>query len=145
MGRVEERTPTFPRARAAGSAPEPQNRLDRAFRRGRPALVCYLTVGDPDAPADLHELYAEHGVDVLEVGVPAGVPFSDGPVIAASHERAVARGMTLDRASETIASWRRALPEQALVWMTYPDAANGPLVDRAAASGVDGVVIPGPA
>ncbi len=53
----------------------------RAARR--PALVCYITAGHPDAERSvaLMQGIAAAGADVIEVGVPFSDPMADGPVI----------------------------------------------------------------
>ena len=121
------------------------NRLDAVFARGRPALICYVPLGDPEAPAGLAELYVESGVDVLEIGVPGADPALDGPIVASSLARAVAAGTTAASAVEVIAGWRAALPAAAMVWMTYPASEAGVLVDLVVASGADGLLLPRPA
>ncbi|MHB8620541.1 MAG: tryptophan synthase subunit alpha [Chloroflexota bacterium] len=123
----------------------PENRLDLAFAQGRPALVCYLPLGDPLLPHGAAQLYAECGVDVLEIGVPSLNPYLDGRVIAASMRRALEAGMNRDAAAAAIAGLRRDLPSQALVWMTYPDVVDASFAAGVAASGVDGLLVPVPA
>src|SRR5437868_11408822 len=54
----------------AAVAADSTSRLEAAFERGRPALICYLPLGDPSAGEGLAELYADCGVDILEIGVP---------------------------------------------------------------------------
>ena len=130
---------------AVEGVPAAGNRLDAVFARSRPALICYLPLGDPALELELPELYAEAGVDVLEIGVPGGAPALDGPTIADSLARAAAAGVTSTSAAETIASWRKALPDQAMVWMTYPRDGAGELIDKVAAAGVDGLLLPTPA
>lgn len=118
------------------------DRIAAAFGRGRPALICYLPLGDPAGGDDLPELYAECGVDVLEYGVPGGDPYLDGRTISDSIRRARVAGVTVRRASGLIAEHRAALPDAAMVWMTYPPDDPSGLVDAVVASGVDGLLIP---
>ena len=119
-----------------------EDRLAAAFARGRPALICYLPLGDPAGGDDLPELYAECGVDVLEFGVPGGDPYLDGRTISDSIRRARVAGVTMRKASELIAEHRDALPETAMVWMTYPPDDPSGLADAVVASGVDGFLVP---
>lgn len=119
-----------------------ESRVDAAFRRGKPALICYLPLGDPKGGDDLPELYAECGVDILEIGVPGGDPHTDGKTITDSVRRARNAGVNVQRASELIAGYRDALPDVGMVWMTYPPDDPTGLVDAVAASGVDGFLIP---
>lgn len=121
------------------SAPD---RLRAAFGRGRPALVCYLPIGDPAGGEELPELYTECGVDVLELGVPGGDPYLDGPTIADSFRRARNAGINLRTASALVAAHRAELPEIGMVWMTYPPDDPSGLVEAVAASGVDGFLTP---
>ncbi|MGI8680254.1 MAG: tryptophan synthase subunit alpha [Jatrophihabitans sp.] len=120
------------------------NALDESFGRGRPALICYLPLGDPALQhADPAEYLAE-GVDVLEIGVPAADSKLDGPVIAESMRRARENGMDNAIAAGAIAELRGRFDAAAMVWMTYPTAAAEPgWADAVAASGVDGTLVAG--
>lgn len=100
------------------------NALTAVFRRRRPALVCYLPVGDPGVPHADAALYLEEGVDVLEVGGPVDEPTLDGPVIASSMRRARANGADNETTAGAIAALRNRLGDPATVWMTYPSAAG---------------------
>lgn len=63
----------------------------------RPALVAYLTCGDPDIEAsrDIALAAIEAGADIIELGVPFSDPVADGPVIQRASERALRAGTTL--------------------------------------------------
>ncbi|MHB8246760.1 MAG: tryptophan synthase subunit alpha [Acidimicrobiales bacterium] len=120
------------------------NRLDEVFHRGRPALVCYLPIGDPVAQHANPGVYLDQGVDVLEVGVPAADPRLDGPVIASSMRRARACGMNNSAAARFIRAFREQLGDPATVWMTYPSAADEPeWITHVTESGVHGTLIAG--
>lgn len=116
-------------------------RLDAALRRGPPALICYLPLGDPLMPGSLPEILAEAGADVLEVGVPARDPLLDGPVIADSMRRARAEVVGPDRASELLALLRSRMESVPLVWMGYPEGIGTAWAGLVAASGVDAVLL----
>src|ERR1700726_2361325 len=75
-----------------------QTRISRLFDRlkseGRPALVAYLTAGDP-TPSHTAKLVAaleRGGADLIELGVPFSDPIADGPVIQRGIERALRAG-----------------------------------------------------
>jgi tryptophan synthase alpha chain len=120
-----------------------RNRIDAVFEGGRRALICYLPLGDPRVTGEAARIYAECGVDVLEIGVPGAYPYLDGPTIADSLRRAADAGVTADSAADLIAAHRQELADTAMVWMTYPDtAAPEPLLDAVARSGVDGMLFP---
>lgn len=116
----------------------------RALRaEGRRALVCYVTAGHP-TPADSVRLIRElpaAGCDVLEVGIPFSDPLADGPIIQGSSQRALAQGVTLDRALAIIAEAR---PEAPVVLFSYlnPLMKAGPgVLQRAHDAGVSGVLV----
>lgn len=96
----------------------PSNKLDAAFARRGAHLVCYLPVGDPRLTFDFTALYADCGVDIVELGMPARHPFADGPLIAGSMRRAFDAGSRFDT------PWRAgdSPPDGlAFVAMTYPE------------------------
>jgi tryptophan synthase alpha chain len=72
-------------------------------RRGRPALIPYLTAGFP-TPADSEAALraADEIADILEVGVPFSDPLADGPTIQRSTFQALQHGMTLAGTLEMI-------------------------------------------
>src|SRR5256886_9744303 len=131
-------------------APAATSRLATVFaelrRRGERALVAYLTAGDPSL-ADARRLVREaaaRGADIVEVGVPFSDPIADGPVIQRAAMRALARGTSVARVLETVATLRAetAVP---LVLLTYynPVLAFGlkAFARTAADAGVDGVIV----
>lgn len=73
---------------------------------GSRGLVLFVTAGDPsleELPAILETL-AEAGADVIEVGLPFSDPIADGPVIQASSQRALDRGVKTRAVIETLAA-----------------------------------------
>lgn len=122
------------------------NRLDRAFQPGRPALICYVPIGDPEASAADPELYVSEGVDVLEVGIPTPHPSLDGPVVTSSMRRALASGITNERACELIRGFRAGPGHPAAVWLSYAASARQPgFTEAVSASEADGLLVLGDA
>ena len=80
-----------------------QTRIGRLFKRlgaeGRPALIAYITAGDPspDRTPALVAALERGGADLIELGVPFSDPIADGPVIQAASERALKAGTTLHK------------------------------------------------
>jgi tryptophan synthase alpha chain len=115
-------------------------------RAGRPALVAYLTVGEPsvEESAELALAALEAGADVLELGVPFSDPTADGPVIAAASHRAIGRGGSL-RSALNVARQIRARSPKPIVLFGYcnPIFAFGDerLPSAAADAGVDGLLV----
>ncbi|NLN10383.1 MAG: tryptophan synthase subunit alpha [Acidobacteria bacterium] len=118
----------------------------RCRAEGRAAFVPFIVAGDPDL-ATTEELLialAEAGADLIEIGVPFSDPIADGPVIQAAGQRALAAGATLERILASIARVRGRLGVP-LVLFSYanPILVHGAarFAEKAAASGVDGVLI----
>lgn len=111
-----------------------------------PGLVTYVTAGDPSPAISAEVLLAiaDAGADVLEVGVPFSDPIADGPVIQRATERALAAGGNLSVTLDVIASVRQKIT-QPIVLFTYVNPVmrmgTDAFVARAAASGVDGVLM----
>ncbi|XP_074569547.1 tryptophan synthase alpha chain-like [Curcuma longa] len=61
-------------------------------RQERVAFIPYITAGDPDlsTTAKALKMLSCCGADIIELGLPCKDPVLDGPVIQASHERALA-------------------------------------------------------
>lgn len=91
-------------------------------QRGEKALVLFVTAGDPsldDLPAII-DMLQEAGADLIEVGIPFSDPIGDGPVIQASSQRALDRGVTPTQVLETLARAKRNVP---IVLMGYTNPA----------------------
>lgn len=135
-------------AASGGAAPAARLRARMAACKaeGRPALVAYLTFGDP-TPAisvDVIEAAVKAGADVIELGVPFSDPSADGPVIQQAMQRALAAGGSLPGALAAVAELRRRGVDAPVVLFGYynPPFVYG--VERfaadAAAAGVDAVL-----
>jgi tryptophan synthase alpha chain len=128
-----------------------QTRLDAAFARikadGRPALVTFLTAGDPDSETSARILdgLPEAGADVIEIGMPFSDPMADGPAIQAASLRALESGMTLAKTLELVANFRKAHADTPIVLMGYYNPIYHFGVDRfldaAVDAGVDGLIV----
>ncbi|MGM0592071.1 MAG: tryptophan synthase subunit alpha [Halobacteriota archaeon] len=128
------------------------SRIPDAFADG-PAFIPYLAAGDPDYDSSLEyvEALARGGADVIELGLPFSEPIAEGPTIQAAVTRALEGGMTPTRFFEFVEELSVDVP---LVCMTYYNliyrfgsaetGAPGPkaFVERAAAAGIDGFVVP---
>lgn len=140
-------------SQAAGnrSGTGPDNRLDARFRslaaEGRTALIPFITAGDPDPELTVPLMHAlvTAGADVIEMGMPFSDPMADGPVIQAASERALARGMTLGRTLEQLATFRRGDKDTPVLLMGYlnPIERMGYdiFVRRAAEAGADAILL----
>ncbi len=113
----------------------------------RCGLVPFVTAGDPhpDWMADvLHALVAA-GADLIELGMPFSDPMADGPVIQKSSERALERGMNLDRCLEIVRQFRTRDATTPLVLMGYLNPVEfygwEKFAGAAKSAGVDGLLI----
>lgn len=115
--------------------------------QSRPALIAYLTCGDPDLASTREIALAaiEAGAEVIELGVPFSDPVADGPVIQRASERALKRGTTLANVIALARELRRAKPHAGLVIFSYfnPVLRMGleRFADSVALAGVDGALI----
>ncbi|KTT76738.1 tryptophan synthase subunit alpha [Sphingomonas endophytica] len=121
-------------------------RLSDAFIADRPALVCFVTAGDPSVaatPAILDAL-VEGGADVIELGMPFTDPMADGPAIQAANIRALEGGVTTADILRIAKDFRARHPLTPLVLMGYanPMLRRGPewFADALRDAGVDGVI-----
>jgi len=127
-----------------------ETRIGRLFKRlraeGRPALIAYITAGDPSpelTPALVAAL-ERGGADLIELGVPFSDPIADGPVIQRGSERALKAGTNVAKVLEIAAEVRR-YSEIPLLLFTYlnPVLRYGleRLANDARARGIDGCLL----
>jgi tryptophan synthase alpha chain len=121
-------------------------RLQSAFAKGRAALVCFVTAGDPtpDATPAILDALVEGGADVIELGMPFTDPMADGPAIQLANLRSLGAGTTTADIFAIAKGFRARHPDVPLVLMGYanPMVTRGPewFADAAADAGVDGVI-----
>jgi tryptophan synthase alpha chain len=114
--------------------------------KSHPALVAYVTCGDPDlcTTRDVALAAIDAGAEVIELGVPFSDPVADGPVIQRASERALKNGVSLEQVLGLAAEIRRD-SEAGLIVFTYfnPVLRMGieKFAARAAEAGVDGALI----
>jgi tryptophan synthase alpha chain len=113
----------------------------------KPALVVYVTCGDPDLATTREIVLAaiEAGADVIELGVPFSDPVADGPVIQRASERALKHGTSLAQVLTLAAEVRQHAQSTGLIIFTYlnPILRMGMKKFCAVArhAGVDGVLV----
>lgn len=112
----------------------------------RPALVAYVTCGDPDLATtrDIVLAAIHAGAGVIELGVPFSDPLADGPVIQRASQRALHRGTTLQQVIDLAKDIRRQ-SQAGLVIFSYlnPILRMGlaRFAAAAAEAGLDGALI----
>jgi tryptophan synthase alpha chain len=121
-------------------------RLSQAFAKGHPALVAFVTAGDPGrfATGPILDALVEGGADVIELGMPFTDPMADGPAIQAANLRSLAAGTTTADILAIAMAFRQRHPNVPLVLMGYanPMTRRGAdwFADRCKEAGVDGVI-----
>jgi tryptophan synthase alpha chain len=137
-------------SRATITMPE-STRIDRRFAalkaEARPALIAFVTAGDPDYETSLAIVRAlpAAGADLIEVGMPFSDPMADGPAIQAAGLRALSGGQTMARTLDLVRAFRDRDRETPVVLMGYYNPiyiyGNARFLDDAQAAGVDGIIV----
>jgi tryptophan synthase alpha chain len=111
----------------------------------RAALMPYLMGGfpDPETSRRIGIAYADHGADLIELGVPFSDPLADGPVIHAAGTAALRAGTTLHDVLEIGHAIAERVP---VVLMCYanPIYARGlaRFADMLVSAGASGLIVP---
>ena len=127
------------------------NRIDQKFRelreKKKKAFIAFITAGDPSLriTEQLVLAFEKAGVDIIELGVPFSDPLADGPTIQASSQRALEKGVNLEKIFELVRRIRhKSMIPLALMTYYNPVLHYGEekFVSKAQACGVDGLIIP---
>jgi len=126
-----------------------QERIEKAVREGRTALIPFITAGfpEPERFADIVRELDASGADIIEIGVPFSDPVADGPVVEEASRKALAAGVDLRWTLKQLAGLRSGSEFAAgLVLMGYynPFLQYGleRLAQDAAQAGVQGFIVP---
>lgn len=86
-----------------------------------PALVAYVTCGDPNLETTRLIIHAaiNSGAAVIELGVPFSDPLADGPVIQRASERALKHGTSLEQVLKLAAEIRQQSQSVGLIIFSY--------------------------
>jgi tryptophan synthase alpha chain len=113
----------------------------------KPALVAYVTSGDPDLTTTraivLEAIGA--GAAIIELGVPFSDPVADGPVIQRASERALQHNTSLEQVLKLAAEIREQSQSVGLIVFTYLNPILRMGLEKfckiARLAGVDGVLV----
>jgi tryptophan synthase alpha chain len=126
-------------------------RIDTRFKalksEGHPALITFVTAGDPDYETSLTIIKAlpTAGADMIEVGMPFSDAMADGPAIQASGQRALKAGQTLKKTLAMVRAFRESEKNTPVILMGYYNPiysyGNERFLTDAKAAGVDGLIV----
>ncbi len=127
------------------------NRIDQKFRelrrKKKKAFIPFITSGDPNLKTteELVLSFEQAGADIVELGVPFSDPLADGPTIQASSQRALKKGVSLEKILNTVSRIRQR-SQVPIALMTYYNPilkyGEDKFVRHAKKCGVDGLIIP---
>lgn len=127
------------------------NRIDQKFKelnkRKKKAFIAFITAGDPSLAVTEQLVLAleKAGADIVELGVPFSDPLADGPTIQASSQRALQKGVSLNKILNLVASIRRK-SKIPIALMTYYNPVfhfgEREFINKAKQAGVDGIIVP---
>ncbi len=124
-----------------------KNTFAALAEQGKKGLIPFMTAGDPDPARTVEFMHAlaAGGADVIELGVPFSDPMADGPVIQASSERALAKGVSLRTVLADVKRFREKDDRTPVVLMGYANPIERMGADAFAVAakeaGVDGVLV----
>lgn len=133
------------------SIDHPKGRIEEIFAKhqqaGTKALMPFVVGGHPSADSLPRILQAldTAGADIIEIGFPFSDPIADGPVIAAAMHKALQNNVTPGKILESISAVRPHIKAGmvAMLSVSITDRmGRASFLDRAKASGLDGVILP---
>lgn len=122
------------------------SRISVAFLKKK-ALVTFITAGDPSLLATEKLVYdlEKSGADIVELGIPFSDPLADGPVIQASHQRALKKNVSLAEVFKLVSRVRKKSQVTLCFMLSYNLILKygvEKFYDECDKAGVDGVIIP---
>ena len=122
-------------------------RFEQLKKENRPALVTFVSAGDPDLETSAKILAGlpAAGADIIELGMPFSDPMADGPAIQASSLRALKAGHNMHKTLDMVRVFRKADQATPIVLMGYYNPiyvyGNDRFIADAKAAGVDGLIV----
>jgi len=127
------------------------NRINEKFlqlrKKGGKAFIAFVSCGDPD-PLRSEEIaftLEKAGVDIIELGIPFSDPVADGPTIQASSQRALNKGINVQKVLQVVKRIRKK-SEIPIVLLTYFNPIYQFSLEKfiweAKRVGVDGIIVP---
>ena len=128
-----------------------KTRIDSRFAackaENRPALVGFITAGDPDLATSMEIFKAmpKAGIDVIELGMPFSDPMAEGVPIQLATQRALAAGQTMEKTLQMVRDFRKDDKDTPIILMGYYNPiyswGSEKFVKDAKEAGVDGLIV----
>lgn len=123
------------------------NRITETLHKQGRLLSIYFTAGFPelDDTAGIIKALENHGVDMIEIGLPFSDPLADGPTIQESSTQALKNGMTTDTLFTQLAGIRETISIPLLIMGYFnPILQYGveAFCKKCHEIGIDGLIIP---
>jgi len=123
-----------------------KTRFETLATDGRAGFIPFITAGDPnlERTAELLDILAGNGADVIELGMPFSDPMADGPTIQLASERALKNDFGLPEIFELVDRFRQKHDTPLILFGYYnPVFAYGEerFISEADECGVDGALV----
>lgn len=127
------------------------SRIDKTFKAlklaKKKAFIAFIAAGDPDlkTTADLVIALANAGTDIVELGIPFSDPLADGPTIQAAFERALKKGVNIEKILKMVSQVRKFSQVPIALMTSYNPIfhyGEAKFIKDAKAAGIDGVIVP---
>ena len=123
-------------------------RIDQTLKSlNRPALVTFITAGDPNHEQSLKVLKSlpDAGADIIELGMPFTDPMADGPTIDLASQRALKGGADMNKTLDMVKEFRKDNNTTPIILMGYVNPVRAYGIEKfckdASSIGVDGLII----
>ena len=123
------------------------NLISQTFIDNKKKLVTFVTGGDPDFETSLEiiKTIINNGADIVEIGMPFSDPMADGPTIQQSSNRAISKGIDLEKIFSLAAEAKKIKNDLPIVLMGYYNLilyfGIEKFVKKCKENGVDGLII----
>ena len=123
------------------------NRINQKISEDHNLLSIYFTAGYPklDNTVEIIKQLEEHGVDMIEIGLPFSDPLADGPTIQESSTQALKNGMTTAVLFEQLKDIRTSVDIPLIIMGYFNPMLQYGVEDfcrQCQAAGIDGLIIP---
>ena len=123
------------------------NLISQTFKDDKKKLVTFVTGGDPDLETSLKiiKTIINNGADIIEIGMPFSDPMADGPTIQLSSNRAISKGVDLEKIFYLTSEAKKVKSGLPIILMGYYNLilhfGIKEFVKKCKENGVDGLII----